>query len=104
MYSILFTRTLRLILGLQQHLCLICFQWRPEINHHISAASCILVGTHTDLRDDADTLRNLAENEYQMLTPDDGTNLAQKINAATYLECSTKTLVRRYTYTYIRDI
>ena len=78
------------------------FQCHPETSFHISAAACILVGTHIDLRDDLDTLRSLAGNKQQMLTPGDGTTLAQKINAATYLECSSKTLVGPYTYN--RDI
>ena len=77
--------------------CKVLFAVASGNKFSIPAAACILLGTHIDLRDDPYTLRNLAGKKQQMLTPGDGTTLAQKTNTAIYLECSSKTLVSPYT-------
>ena len=68
-------------------------QWFPEIRKHCPSAPCILVGTDIHLRKDPDTLRKLANWKGRVLTPNDGARVALKINAETYLECSSKTMV-----------
>ena len=44
-----------------------------------------------DLRDDLDTIKQLAEVNKEPLNVEDGLNMAIRINAYAYLECSAKT-------------
>ena len=54
-------------------------KWFPEIRRHVPNAPFVLVGTRTDLRND----------EAQQLK--DGRNMAKRLGAALYIECSALT-------------
>ena len=51
----------------------------------------ILVGTKLDLRDDPNTLEKLRASGQQAVSTQRGEELAKKIKAVKYLECSAKT-------------
>jgi len=51
----------------------------------------ILVGTKLDLRDDPATLEKLRASGQSVVTTQKGEELAKKIKAVKYLECSAKT-------------
>merc|ERR1712232_100553 len=65
--------------------------WLPELRHHCPNVPIILVGTKTDLRDDQQTLEGLAKQKKEVITMEDGNNLAREIRAVKYLECSALT-------------
>lgn len=52
---------------------------------------CILVGLKTDLRDNADTIKELAKKNSEPISAEQGKKLAAKIQADCYMECSSKT-------------
>ncbi|KAK8807842.1 hypothetical protein WA158_007371 [Blastocystis sp. Blastoise] len=70
-------------------------KWYPEINQYWTEKDkpvpCILVGTKTDLRTDQNNIKTLAKMNQEPITTEQGNELAKKINAAYYLECSAKT-------------
>ena len=65
-------------------------KWNPEVAHHVPNAPKILVGTKTDLRDDADTLAMLQDKRQSPVSVSDAEALAKEINAK-YVECSART-------------
>jgi small GTP-binding protein len=66
-------------------------KWNPEIMHHCPTTPKLLVGTKTDLRNDADTIARLADKKMQPIQPDQGDKLAKEVGAVKYLECSALT-------------
>ena len=64
--------------------------WQTELGKH-SQASCILVGTKIDLREDRATVNAMRQKGNEPVTFAEGTALAKRIGAATYLECSALT-------------
>ncbi|ENN76661.1 hypothetical protein D910_07885 [Dendroctonus ponderosae] len=66
-------------------------KWYPEIKHHCPDAPMILVGTKIDLRDDRETLNNLADQGLSPIKREQGQKLANKIRAVKYMECSALT-------------
>lgn len=52
----------------------------------------ILVGTKTDLRDDPDVIKKLAEKNKEPITTKMGKKRAKEIKAKAYLECTAKDL------------
>lgn len=66
-------------------------KWFPEVKHHCPSTPVILVGTKTDLRDDAGTLQKLKEKKLQPMSEQQGMGLAKEIGAVKYLECSALT-------------
>ena len=62
-------------------------KWIPEIKHHVPEAPFLLVGTKTDLRNDAEITQKVG----QVLQMTDGTSLAKDLGAKTYVECSALT-------------
>nr|KAG5695315.1 hypothetical protein BaRGS_006539 [Batillaria attramentaria] len=69
-------------------------KWVPEVLRHAREDTpFMLVGTETDLRDDAETAENLAKNQQRPVTADEGKELAQELGAVAYMECSAKTLI-----------
>eukprot|EP01084_Bolivina_argentea_P285492 489596_1 len=62
-------------------------KWIPEIQHHCPGTPFILTGLKTDLRDNDDVIAKVG----QVLTPNDGQELAKKIGATAYVECSSLT-------------
>ena len=63
--------------------------WVPEIRHHCPGVPIILVGTKCDLRD-PEFQRTVREWE-RMHTFNEGVELARRIGAVDYMECSAKT-------------
>lgn len=66
-------------------------KWNPEIMHHCPTTPKLLVGTKTDLRNDADTIARLQDKKMQPIGQDQGDRLAKEIGAVKYLECSALT-------------
>lgn len=65
-------------------------KWYPEVIHFCPDVPQILVGTKLDLRNDKPTLDKLSEGGQSPITPEQGMELAKKIKAVRYLECSAK--------------
>ena len=67
-------------------------KWWPEIQHFCPEVPTILVGTKIDCRNDNDVVRKLTETTGKgPLSADQGHDLARKIKAIKYIECSAKT-------------
>lgn len=68
-------------------------QWHPEVRQHCGPdVPIILIGTKLDLRDDPETLAELAKEQKSPVQFVEGLRLQRKISAEKYLECSAKTL------------
>ncbi|XP_037593948.1 ras-related C3 botulinum toxin substrate 1-like [Cebus imitator] len=65
--------------------------WYPEVRHHCSNISIILVGAKLDLRDDKDRIEKLKEKKLTSITYPQGLALAKETGAVKYLECSALT-------------
>ena len=59
-------------------------KWVPEIRRHVPEAPFVLIGTKTDLRND----KNLNDEVLQLK---DGRNMAKRLGAQLYIECSALT-------------
>eukprot|EP01103_Thecamoeba_quadrilineata_P014602 TRINITY_DN4396_c0_g1_i1.p1 TRINITY_DN4396_c0_g1~~TRINITY_DN4396_c0_g1_i1.p1 ORF type:complete len:187 (+),score=22.32 TRINITY_DN4396_c0_g1_i1:50-610(+) len=66
-------------------------KWYPEVMHYLSEVPIILVGTKVDLRKDEKILELLRQSNQQPVTHSQGQELARKIKAVKYLECSART-------------
>jgi len=66
-------------------------KWYPEVIHFCPDVPQILVGTKLDLRNDPSTLDRLKSNSQSPIQMEGGQDLAKKIKAVKYLECSAKT-------------
>jgi small GTP-binding protein len=66
-------------------------KWYPEVVHFCPEVPQILVGTKLDLRDDAGILDKLRSQGTQPVNLEQGNELAKKIRAVKYMECSAKT-------------
>ncbi|KCV72302.1 rho family, other, variant [Fonticula alba] len=87
------------------HVILVCFainnpdslenvqeKWISEIQHFCNGLPVILVGLKKDLRDDPDTITELARNKQAPITTEQGRAVASTLNQVSeYLECSAKT-------------
>ena len=62
-------------------------KWIPEIKHHCPDTPFIIVGTKIDLRNDQMVLQKVGST----ITKNQGTNLANQMNAREYVECSALT-------------
>jgi len=70
----------------------ISFKWYPEVMHFCPDTPLVLVGTKVDLRkDEAFVEKNLRANNMQPVSTAQGQELARKIKAFKYLECSART-------------
>jgi len=65
-------------------------RWFAEINHHCPGTPAMIVGTKTDLRDDARIMERLEERHQAPITALQGKEAAKKYNAK-YMECSSLT-------------
>ncbi|XP_015196843.1 rho-related GTP-binding protein RhoG [Lepisosteus oculatus] len=63
-------------------------KWHPEVTHHCPNVPILLVGTKKDLRNDAEVLKKLKEQNQTTITQQQGSALARQIHAIKYLECS----------------
>jgi len=66
-------------------------KWYPEITEHAPETPIILVGTKIDLRTKPEAIQSLKENNQEPITVKKGEELAKKMGAKRYLECSALT-------------
>ncbi|XP_061893010.1 rho-related GTP-binding protein RhoA-D-like [Entelurus aequoreus] len=66
-------------------------KWMPEVKHFCPDVPIILVGNKKDLRHDYHTRRELAKMKQEPVKRREGQEMATRINAFGYLECSAKT-------------
>lgn len=66
-------------------------KWFPEVHHHCPGVPCLIVGTQTDLRDDAQVREKLAKQKMQPVRKEDGERMAKELGAIKYVECSALT-------------
>jgi cell division control protein 42 len=66
-------------------------KWVPEIQHHCPKTPFLLVGTQTDLRDDATTIEKLQKNKQKPIQLDEAEKQARTLRAVKYVECSALT-------------
>ena len=65
--------------------------WAEELGHYCPDTPIILVGTQIDLREDEQTLRELAKQGQQPVTQAEGKLTAKAIGACKYMEMSAVT-------------
>jgi small GTP-binding protein len=63
-------------------------KWHPEVSHHVPDAPMVVCCTKCDLRDDPTVLQRLAQRGETPVTREEGEELAKKIGAYGYAECS----------------
>jgi len=86
------------------HVILLCFsidspdslenipdRWTPELKHFCPKVPIVLVGNKLDLRNNPETLEALAKLKQQPVTVAAGQEMATRIGAFAYLECSART-------------
>ncbi|XP_027788663.2 transforming protein RhoA-like isoform X2 [Marmota flaviventris] len=66
-------------------------KWTPEVKHFCPSVPIILIGNKKDLRKDEHTRRELAKMKQEPVKPEEGRDMANRIRAFGYLECSAKT-------------
>ena len=66
-------------------------KWAPELSHFCPTVPKIVVGTNVDLRNDPGRIHQLSFHGKHPTTKEEGEQLAKKIRAAKYLECSALT-------------
>ncbi|XP_047217227.1 rho-related GTP-binding protein RhoA-C-like [Girardinichthys multiradiatus] len=66
-------------------------KWTPEVKHFCPHVPIILVGNKKDLRSDENAIEMLAKIQQEPVTFEDGKEMAQRISAYSYQECSAKT-------------
>uniref|UniRef100_A0A7S2MSH3 Uncharacterized protein n=1 Tax=Octactis speculum TaxID=3111310 RepID=A0A7S2MSH3_9STRA len=62
--------------------------WIPELRHHMPGVPVVIVGTKSDLRDDMETMEYLAAKGQRYVTTQDAQNMACRVGASAYVECS----------------
>uniref|UniRef100_A0A3Q4MZA7 Ras homolog family member Gb n=1 Tax=Neolamprologus brichardi TaxID=32507 RepID=A0A3Q4MZA7_NEOBR len=63
-------------------------EYIPTVSHHCPGVPILLVGTKSDLRNDAEIQRKLKEQNQAPVTHQQGAALARQIQAIRYMECS----------------
>jgi len=63
-------------------------KWHPEVNHFSPDVPVILVGTKSDLRTDEGTIQKLKEQGANSITKEQGDELAKRLHALQFIECS----------------
>jgi len=66
-------------------------KWYPEVMHFCPEVPQILVGTKLDARSDQALLEKLKSQGQKPVTTEQGQELARKVKAVKYMECSAKT-------------
>ncbi|XP_039113575.1 transforming protein RhoA-like [Hyaena hyaena] len=66
-------------------------KWTPEVKHFCPNVPIILVGNKKDLRNDEHTRRELAKMKQEPVKPEEGRDMANRIGAFGYMQCSAKT-------------
>ncbi|XP_041350422.1 rho-related GTP-binding protein RhoA-A-like [Gigantopelta aegis] len=86
------------------HVILMCFsidspdslenipeKWTPEVKHFCPNIPVILVGNKKDIRNDENVKAQLARSQMKPVSYEEGRQMAERIGAAAYMECSAKT-------------
>uniref|UniRef100_A0A6B2LJN8 Uncharacterized protein n=1 Tax=Arcella intermedia TaxID=1963864 RepID=A0A6B2LJN8_9EUKA len=66
-------------------------KWSPEVSHYCANIPVVLVGLKEDLRKDSGVVQKLAAKGECPVSCEQGVQMAQKIGAVKYLECSSMT-------------
>jgi len=66
-------------------------KWVPEITRHCPTTPFLLVGTQIDLRDDPSHIDRLAKSKQKPISTEAAEELALKLRAIKYVECSALT-------------
>ncbi|KAM8969372.1 transforming protein RhoA-like isoform 1-T1 [Sarcophilus harrisii] len=66
-------------------------KWIPEVKHFCPNVPIILVGNKKDLRNDERVRMELAKKKLEPVRPEEGRDMAHRIGAFGYMECSAKT-------------
>ncbi|CAK8683150.1 transforming protein RhoA [Clavelina lepadiformis] len=66
-------------------------KWTPEVRHFCPSVPIILVGNKKDLRGDHSTIRELSKMKQEPVKFEEGAQMAEKIGAYGYMECSART-------------
>ncbi|XP_066936373.1 ras-like GTP-binding protein Rho1 [Clytia hemisphaerica] len=66
-------------------------KWTPEVKHFGPNVPFVLVGTKCDLRSDESTLKRLRKAKQEVITQEEGREMAKKLKASAYVECSALT-------------
>ncbi|XP_067684037.1 rho-related GTP-binding protein RhoA-B-like [Haliotis asinina] len=66
-------------------------KWNPEVKHFCPSVPVILVGNKKDIRNDDHIKAELARNKQFPVKTEEGRQMAERIGAEAYLECSAKT-------------
>ncbi|EAL44116.1 Rho family GTPase [Entamoeba histolytica HM-1:IMSS-B] len=66
-------------------------KWVPEVKHHCSSGKLLVVGTKADLRNSAEHQLKLQQKGESFVSAAEGQELAEKIGAVGYCECSALT-------------
>ncbi|KAI8088000.1 small GTPase superfamily [Gilbertella persicaria] len=68
----------------------VAVKWVPEVKHYCPGLPFILVGCKTDLRQDQRTIEDLEKQATSPITTQQGMEVARKVGAYKYVECSAK--------------
>jgi GTPase SAR1 family protein len=63
-------------------------KWFPEVRHFCPRAPVILVACKTDLREGLEIGESSTNQGQRIISKEEGEEMAKKIGASTYLECS----------------
>ena len=66
-------------------------KWIKELKRHCPGVPVILVGTHTDKRDNGTLLRDFKSASRRYISRSEGLRAASSMKAVTYIECSSRT-------------
>jgi len=66
-------------------------KWAPEVAAHCPNAPLILVANKVELRDDLETIEKLKAKNMEIVNRTQGEEMAKKIGAVAYMECSAYT-------------
>ena len=66
-------------------------KWIPEIRHHAPDVPFILIGLKLDLRNDPETIAQLADKRQEPISQAKGSGLCRELGGYKYLECSALT-------------
>ena len=66
-------------------------KWVPEVQHFCPNIPFLLIATKKDLRNDPATRQVLRRDKLEVLKPEEGRTMMEKVGAWQYLECSAKT-------------
>ena len=66
-------------------------KWKPEIETHCPNVPFLLIGTKVDMREDPDQYNKLNKLGREIISTEQGEEMAKRIGAAKFMECSALT-------------